>query len=104
MRLATYNVENLFQRPVAMNLTNSAAGSLAVSDMQKLNDLVNLPTYDSPTKALILTTMANHPGLVESGISQFIRLQEIRDKLVRRPASGPEIRVNGRDEWVGWFE
>src|SRR5205823_2264387 len=40
----------------------------------------------------------------EKGVSKFIRLQEIREKLIRRRATGPQIEVNGREEWVGWFE
>ena len=104
MRLATYNVENLFRRPSAMNQANWAAGAPALADLKTLNDLINQPIYDQPTKNQILATMGKHPGLVERGKSDFIRLQEIKDKLIRRPNTGPEIRVNGRNEWVGWFE
>jgi endonuclease/exonuclease/phosphatase family metal-dependent hydrolase len=104
MRLATYNVENLFQRPAAMNQANFAAGLPALSDLRKLNELINQASYSATVKTQILATMANHPGLLEKGVSKFIRLQEIRDKLVRRRAAGPQIEVNGRADWVGWFE
>jgi endonuclease/exonuclease/phosphatase family metal-dependent hydrolase len=55
-------------------------------------------------KAQILAKMATQPNLLERGKSEFIRLQELKDKLVRRRAAGPQIEVNGRGDWVGWFE
>ncbi|MBY0506204.1 MAG: hypothetical protein K2X03_19965 [Bryobacteraceae bacterium] len=104
MRLATYNVENLFRRPAAMNQATWAQGNPALADLRKLNQWVNLPTYSNSVKSQILATMGKYPGLLTRGDSKFLRLREIRDKLVRRRAAGPQIEVNGRDEWVGWFE
>jgi endonuclease/exonuclease/phosphatase family metal-dependent hydrolase len=104
MRLATYNVENLFRRPAAMNMATWADGKPVLDDLRKLNDLINRDTYTASVKSQILATMGQYPGLVNNGSSKFLRLREIRDKLVRRRAAGPQIEVNGRDEWVGWFE
>jgi len=49
--------------------------------------------------------MGRNKGLLTQGKSKFIRLREVRDKLVRKPTGKPsEIKRNGRDEWIGWFE
>jgi len=35
----------------------------------------------------------------------ILRLREVRGKLVWKPSGQPhEIVVNGRDDWIGWFE
>lgn len=104
MRIATYNVENMFRRPAAMNQATWADGSQAITDLNKLNELINRPVYTASVKSSILTIMGNHPGLLTQGKSKFLRLQEIREKLVRKRAAGPVIEVGGRADWVGWFE
>ncbi len=104
MRIATYNVENLFRRPAAMNQDTWAAGQPALTDLNKLNELINRDTYTTSVKNQILTIMGNNQGLLQSGKSDFIRLREIREKLIRRRQTGPAIEVNGRADWVGWFE
>ncbi len=104
MRLATYNIENLFRRPAAMNQAAWSDGSPAITALRKLNDLINKPVYTATVKTQILTTMATQTNLLEKGKSDFIRLQEVKNKLVRRRAAGPQIEVNGRADWVGWFE
>lgn len=40
MRLAAYNVENLFDRPIAMNLKNRAEGDAVLKDFAELNALL----------------------------------------------------------------
>ena len=46
-----------------------------------------------------------HRGLLTKGETKHIRLNEIRGRLLRKPRNGPvEVGVNGRDEWIGWFE
>ena len=105
MRLATFNVENMFERPAAMNLANWSDGRQVLEDFAELNDLIAKPVYDATMKARMLTILARHNGLATQGVSKFIRLREVRGKFTRKPPNKPrEIAPNGRDEWVGWFE
>ena len=105
MRLATFNVENLFERPAAMNLPKWTDGKKILQDFSELNDLIAQGTYTAATKKRLLTIMARNKGLLTRSKSKFIRLRETRGKLVYKPVGKPrEIRFDGRSEWVGWFE
>lgn len=105
MRLATFNVENMFDRAKALNLDVWADGKPVLEDFSRLNTLVQLPVYTVAVKAELLEIMKRHKGLLTTGESKFIRLRDIRGRLVHRPKSKPaEIAANGRDEWIGWFE
>lgn len=105
MRLATFNVENMFERAKAMNLENWELGASILEDYKELNDLIHRDIYTEEIKAEILLIMKSHKGLLTQGESTFLRLREIRGKLIARPKNKPpEIAVSGRDDWVGWFE
>jgi len=105
MRLMTFNVENLFERPAAMNLPKWSDGSKVLKDFAELNNLIEKDTYTAPTKKKLLTVMGRYKGLLTQGKSKFIRLREVRGKLIYKPSGKPrQIRYNGRAEWVGWFE
>jgi len=105
MRLATFNVENMFERPKAMNLPGWEDGRQILEDFSALNNLIAEPTYTAAIKAKLLEILGRNDGLLTQGESDFIRLREYRGALLRQPTGQPhEIAVNGRDEWVGWFE
>lgn len=104
MRIATFNVENMFERPAAMNLPSQAATRKVLEDFEALNVLIGESTYTPAVKAKILAIVARQAGLAANGVSTFIRLREMRGKLLRIVAGQPELAVGGRNDWVGWFE
>jgi endonuclease/exonuclease/phosphatase family metal-dependent hydrolase len=105
MRIATFNVENMFERPAAMNLPTWEDGQQVLEDFAALNDLIAKPAYSAADKATLLTIVNRYDGLATVGVSRFLRLREIRGKLLRVPPGQPaEVAVNGRGDWVGWFE
>src|SRR5262245_39448334 len=105
MRLATFNVENMFERPAAMNLPSMSDGKQVLEDFAALNELIANTSSKAAIKTKILSILGHQPGLVTQGVSKFIRLREVRGKLIRRSnGHPPEVAVNRRDEWVGWFE
>ena len=105
MKLATFNVENLFSRARAMNLATWAEGKPILDDFMKLNELLDEAVYTTAVQGALWTIIDRHPGLREKGVSEYIRLMEIRDKLIKRPRNKPEeIVATGRDDWVGYFE
>ena len=106
MRLATYNVENMFERARAMNLASWAEGRPILNDYQRLNDLIQEPIYTDEIKTELLTIMRRHDGLAtRNEKSKFIRLRDIRGDFIAFPRNKPAvITANGRGDWVGWFE
>ena len=88
MRIATFNVENLFSRARAMNQEDWAEGKPILTEFSKLNTLLAKETYTDSDKAAILTSLDNL-GLTESDENKFVILRQNRGHLVKRPTSSP---------------
>jgi hypothetical protein len=58
-RLATFNVENLFERPAAMNRPKWTDGKKILRDFSELNDLSAQGICTAATKKRLLKIMAN---------------------------------------------
>ena len=105
MRLATFNVENLFERVKAMDLATWKEGRGVLEDFKRLNELIQEPEYTDNIKSELLTIMERHKGLLTHGESEFILLRDIRGKLFDKPQNKPvTIAPGGRRGWIGWFE
>lgn len=105
MRLSSFNVENMFERASIMNLSTWDEGKQVLQDFAVLSDLIQRQQYSQNDKNKILKIMKRHKGLLGKGESKHIRLNEIRGKLLKKRRNAPvEIAVNGRDDWIGWFE
>jgi len=102
MKLATFNVENFFERPLIMNLSSNDEGRQVLKDYYQLSDLLQKESYSENDKDLIFEIMKKYPGLVNDGNSKFIRLNEIRGHLLNRERTA--VQANGREDWIGWFE
>jgi hypothetical protein len=104
MRLATFNVENMFERAKAMNLETWAQGKSILEDFKRLNQLVQETEYSQEIKSELLKIMSRHDGLTR-GKSKYIILRDIRKKLLKHPSGKPaEVVASGRGDWIGWFE
>jgi predicted extracellular nuclease len=103
MRIASFNVENLFSRARAMNLEDMAEGKVILNEFSKLNTLLAKDTYTPADKTAILASLANL-GLSDSDENKFVILRQNKGKLVKRPATGPEVVADGRADWIGWVE
>lgn len=105
MRLATFNVENLFDRAKVMNLGTWGEGKPILEDFNSLNDLISKDYYSDEDKAKMLKIMRRQRGLLSNDESKFILLRKIRGKLKKKPKNKPyEIVAGGREDWIGWFE
>lgn len=105
MRIATFNVENMFERAKAMNLNTWAEGKTILQDYKRLNELIQRDTYTDAVKQELLDIMKGYRGLLTKGESNYLRLRDIRGKLLSRPKGKPvEIAAGGRSDWIGWFE
>lgn len=104
MRLACYNVENLFERAAAMNQSNWSVGRPALNEHAELNRLFKLKTYGAADKRRMLALLNKH-NLINNPRGKFLTLRVNRGPLVRKPRNGAVTIVpDGRDDWLGWVE
>ena len=100
MRIASFNVENLFDRARAPNQQTWAQGTdpdQARADQRVLNK----PLYSIPDKQKIKDLLLEF-GLEKRDGGEWVILRQNRGKLLKRPkAGGLEIVANGRDDWIG---
>jgi len=103
MKIASYNVENLFDRAKAFNEETPEAKK-AIKDEAELNTLFQKTEYNAATKKRILVLLQSL-GILKSDEGPFVILRKIRGQFIKRPKQGPaEIIANGRGDWVGWVE
>lgn len=104
IRIATFNVENLFARARIMNLKSWQDGKEVLAIYARLNTLFQKSAYSAGDKLAILEGLKKI-GLGKNDDNQNVRLRQNRGKLVRRPKGKPaEIVANGRGDWLGWLE
>ncbi len=104
MRLAVYNVENLFDRAKVMNLATWSDGKAILEDFAALSDLLGQPTYDAAAKTRMVALLIKF-GLEKQDLGPFVVLRRNRGGLLARPRSGGlTITAGGRADWVGSFE
>ena len=97
MRIATFNVENLFSRVHAMNNDDPAKTTVVLADVAELQRLVAQPLYSDADKNRMLEILKKHKA---TGTSRPFFLQETR----RRLYSGGKIVAEGREDWIGSIE
>ncbi len=105
MRIASYNVENLFDRAKALNLATWKEGRPTLERHARINQLLNRPAY-SPADKRSIVKLLGELGLAKSDDGgPFALLRVIRGKLLKRPKTGGlEIVADGRADWIGWVE
>lgn len=104
MRLASYNVENLFDRAKALNLDTWAEGRPILEAFAALNQLLGELVY-TPAMKTRMVELLLRLGLEKSDTGPFVILRRNRGGLLRRPqAGGIVIEAEGRADWVGSLE
>ena len=112
IRIASYNVENLFSRARALNQPEPIAAAVLRAHA-RVNELFEQEVYTPAVKAEILQLLGELKLLRDDGdatrISSFAVLRRIRGKLLRRPQNDPDgsqvtVVANGRADWTGWVD
>ena len=112
IRIASYNVENLFSRPRAMNQPVAVAAAVLRAHA-RVNELFEQPVYTPEVKAEILLLLQELKLLRDDGdvtrTSTFAILRRIRGRLLRRPQNDPDgsqvtVVASGRGAWTGWVD
>jgi hypothetical protein len=103
MRLATYNVENLFTRARALNLDTWQEGKPILDKFAQLNALFEEVTYTDAHKGQIME-LIKFFGLEKVNESHFVILRVNRGQLIKRSRfAGASIAATGRADWTGWL-
>ena len=103
MRLATYNVENLFTRARALNIDDPSVARPIIERFAELNKLFEEPVYTPEMKARMLKLLSEL-GIDKKNDSRFVILRENRGQLASySKLRGSQIVANGRADWVGWL-
>src|SRR4051812_44950378 len=104
MKLASYNLENMFRRPVALNRRTSDANAPVLDAFGELQALFEQSSYQAHDKARIIELLAAL-GLKDTDESRWAFLRGSRGHLLTRHADGSvEVVANGRADWIGWLE
>jgi endonuclease/exonuclease/phosphatase family metal-dependent hydrolase len=117
VRIASFNVENLFARPKAFNTSNWALGQPALNAYREVNALFSNAVYTDADKQKIRDLFVvldiysiNNSGAIRRKSTQSPRwawLRKNRGKFDSQPTDSTknvEIIANGRADWIGWVE
>lgn len=104
MRLAAFNVENLFDRAKAMNQGSWSEGREVLERFAELNKLLGEIVYTDAARTRMAELMVEL-GLAKSDLGPFVILRRNHGGLLRRPKTGGlVIEATGRADWVGSLE
>ena len=104
LRIATFNCENLFARPIAMNLDDNATGQPYIDAFHELNSIFGNRVYSPENKARILELMGKYKLTATRPRNRYLEFRKIRGQLFKKQGNKVTVVANGRADWVGWIE
>lgn len=105
LRVATFNMENLFTRPSAMADGAGVEGQAAINDHATLNSIVAKDLYSEHDKAILLD-LAKRYGFaaLNPPSNALVLLNKVRGQLYSTSGGATIVKAMGRGDWTGWFE
>ena len=105
VRVATFNLENLFTRPTAMKDGSGQKGQQAIDDHAELNSISAKDTYSDHDKARLLVLEKRYRFAdLNPPASALVQLSKIRGQLFKRTQAGVKsVVATGRSSWTGWL-
>lgn len=104
MKIAAFNVENLFDRAKAFNENNEEKATEIISAVVELNSLFEKKLYSDTDKERMIK-LADQLGFNRHNEGKFAFIRKIRGAIYKRPRTGGvEIVAEGRESWIGWAE
>jgi endonuclease/exonuclease/phosphatase family metal-dependent hydrolase len=95
MRIASFNVENLFSRAKVLNFRDNTLGSAQLAKISELQDLLKEKVYTNKTQIFNRY----------DALKEFIDITEDRGKLFKKSGVAKVgIKANGADDWDGTIE
>ncbi len=104
-RLATFNLNNLFQRPKLLQLAGfSPTARPVLEDIDRLTALLALDSYAGQTGQDIVALLKKY-GFASGKGNEWFDLNQAKGKLFSvSKQNGLSLRVGGRGDWLGWVE
>ncbi|MHC4214988.1 MAG: endonuclease/exonuclease/phosphatase family protein, partial [Planctomycetota bacterium] len=104
MKIAAFNIENLFDRAKAFNEEDNNKTQSVISAVAELNSLFEQDRYNDEDKTRMIE-LAEELEFNRFNEGPLALIRKIRGRIFRRPQSGGiEVVATGRDSWVGWAE
>ncbi|HEV2721504.1 MAG TPA: endonuclease/exonuclease/phosphatase family protein [Thermoanaerobaculia bacterium] len=103
MRIAQFNVENLFDRAAVMNLDDPKQGKPILEAFADINEHLLKPVYNAADRAAIVAAL-KVLGLETSDESTWAVLRQNHGRLLKRSKGQITITAVGREDWVGGVE
>ena len=108
MRIASFNVENLFERAKALVPSDWSKGKPALEAYYRIDLLLNKKVYSKEDKTEIAQLLRKLGlGKKDDG-GPYAQLRQNRGRLLTRRKVGNgtriEIVADGRADWIGWVE
>lgn len=106
IRVATFNLENLFTRPAAMAADAGKAGQQAIDDHAALNALIAHPAYSEADQTRLLELERTYRFAdLNAPSNALVSLNKVRGQLYSKSRAGVvSVKARGRGDWTGWFE
>lgn len=117
VRFASFNVENLFERPNAMNLMTREEGVPILAAFAEFNTLIQLADYTSADKARMMQLLLDPLEVYRLDDGGIVRRNRIPDPewawlranrgafdVEHEDSRGVEIVASGRGNWIGWLD
>jgi len=105
LRIASYNVQNLFERAVVLADEVDAEEAGVILKQGEINVLLRKAVYSDADRAQILELLTELGLRKSDDGSPLVMLRQNRGQLVRRRQTGEvEVIARGRADWVGWVE
>ncbi len=108
LRIATFNVNNLFRRAKVMELPGFSAKAKAIlEDITRLNELLEETSYLGTVGDKIKQLLEKydfHKNLKDE--DRWFKIVEVKNKLFskKQDGSGVTLKAKGRKSWIGWVE
>jgi endonuclease/exonuclease/phosphatase family metal-dependent hydrolase len=105
VKLASYNVENLFLRARAMNQDTWAEGADVLKMHAEMNRVLGKTSYTAADKRRIVELMEALGIKNKDDGGDWVMLRQNRGDLVKRKRNGTvEVVADGRGDWIGWLD
>jgi endonuclease/exonuclease/phosphatase family metal-dependent hydrolase len=104
MKIASFNVENMFRRAAVLDQENWQDGKPILEAYAAVTGILEKDTYTDKDAEKILELMGTL-GLLKDDESKFAVLRKPRGQLLSRHRNGSvEVIARGRGDWIGWLE
>jgi endonuclease/exonuclease/phosphatase family metal-dependent hydrolase len=93
-KFASFNVENLFDRPKVFMMDDYAKGDRALKDIRVLQRLINKKSYSAADKKSMVA--------IYKKVKDYVEIVESHQKLMNRSRS--KVTASGRASWLGFLK